>query len=56
MNLPDDFQYPIPNNINLTDDQEIINFLKSENAYLRGVIKAYEKFLRSNGYIKEEEE
>lgn len=55
MKQPDDFQYPAPANIDLTNDQEIINWLRSENAYLRGVIKAYEKFLKGKGYIKEEE-
>ena len=28
--------------------------LKSENAYLRGKITVYEKFLKGKGYIKEE--
>ena len=37
-----------------TKDQDIINWLRSENAYLRGMIKAYEKFLKDKGYIKEE--
>lgn len=36
-------------------DQDIINWLRSENAYLRGKIAAYEKFLKDKGYIKEEE-
>lgn len=35
--------------------EEIIEFLKSENAYLRGKIEVYEKFLKDKGYIKEEE-
>lgn len=38
-----------------TKDQDIINWLRSENAYLRGKIEAYEKFLKDRGYIKEEE-
>lgn len=36
-------------------DQDIIKSLKSENAYLRGIIGVYEKFLKDRGYIKEEE-
>lgn len=61
MKLPDDFQYPdgrifnIPTNIEPTEDQDIINWLRSENAFLRGKIEAYEKFLKDRGYIKEEE-
>lgn len=42
-------------NIEPTSDQATINWLRSENAYLRGVIKAYEKILKLRGYIKEEE-
>lgn len=38
-----------------TKDQDIINWLRSENAYLRGKIEAYEMFLKDIGYIKEEE-
>lgn len=38
-----------------TKDQDTILWLKSENAYLRGKIEAYEKFLKDRGYIKEEE-
>lgn len=53
MKLPDDFD--IPTNIEPTKDQDIINWLRSENAYLRGKIAAYEKFLKDRGYIKEEE-
>lgn len=37
-----------------TTDQDIIEWLKSENAYLKGKIKAYEQFLKAKGYIKEE--
>lgn len=36
-------------------DKDIINWLRSENAYLRGKITVYEKFLKDRGYIKEEE-
>lgn len=35
-------------------DQDIIYSLQSENAYLKGVIGVYEKFLKDRGYIKEE--
>lgn len=38
-----------------TKDQDTIELLKSENAYLRGKIEVYEKFLKDKGYIKEEE-
>lgn len=38
-----------------TKDQDIINWLRSENAYLRGQITVYEKFLKYKGFIKEEE-
>lgn len=38
-----------------TEDQGTVNWLKSENAYLRGKIEVYEKFLKDKGYIKEEE-
>ena len=61
MKLPDDFQYSggrvfdIPTDIEPAKDQDIINWLRSENAYLRGKIEAYEKFLKDRGYIKEEE-
>lgn len=37
-----------------TKDQDIINWLRSENAFLRGKIAAYEKFLKGRGHIKEE--
>lgn len=37
-----------------TEDQDIISWLRAENAYLRGKIAAYEKFLKDKGYIKEE--
>lgn len=39
-------------------DQDTIDFvrmLRSENAYLKGKIAVYEKFLKAKGYIKEEE-
>lgn len=36
-------------------DQDIIDWLKSENAYLRGKIEVYEKFLKDRVYINEEE-
>lgn len=42
-------------NIEPTKDQDIINWLRSENAYLKGKIAVYEKFLKAKGYIKEEE-
>lgn len=35
-------------------NQDIINWLRSENAYLKGKIAVYEKFLKDKGYIKEE--
>lgn len=38
-----------------TKDQDIINWLRSENAYLKGQVAAYEKFLKDRDYIKEEE-
>lgn len=36
------------------NDKDIINWLRSENAYLRGKIAVYEKFLKDKGFIKEE--
>lgn len=39
-----------------TKDQDTIELLKSENAYLRGKITVYEKFLKDKGFIKEEED
>lgn len=36
-------------------DKDTINWLRSENAYLRGKIAVYEKFLEDKGFIKEEE-
>ena len=32
----------------------LFDLLKSENAYLKGKIKAYEKFLKDKGYMEEE--
>lgn len=61
MKLPDDFQYQggyifdIPTDVEPSKDQDIINWLRSENAFLRGKIEVYEKFLKDRGYIKEEE-
>lgn len=40
------------------EDQDTVDFvrmLRSENAYLKGKIAVYEKFLKAKGYIKEEE-
>lgn len=37
-----------------TKDQDEIAILRSENAYLRGKIAVYEKFLKDKGFIKEE--
>ena len=37
-----------------TKDQDEIAMLRSENAYLRGKIAVYEKFLKDKGFIKEE--
>ena len=39
-----------------TKDQNIIEWLRSENTYLRGKIYANEEFLKAKGYIKKEEE
>ena len=36
-----------------TKDQDIIIWLRSENAYLRGKIAVSEKFLKDKGFIKE---
>lgn len=52
---PKSYLFDIPTNIEPTKDQDTINLLRSENAYLRGVITAYEKFLKDKEYIKEEE-
>lgn len=40
----------------LTNGQDTINSLKSENAYLKGEITAYEKYLRKMGVIADAEE
>lgn len=47
--------FDIPTNTEPTKDQDTINWLRSENAYLRGKIAVYEKFLKDKGFIKEEE-
>lgn len=52
---PKSYLFDIPTNIEPTKDQDTINWLRSENAYLRGVIAAYEKFLKDIGQMKEEE-
>ena len=39
-----------------TKDQDEIAMLRSENAYLRGQISAYEKYLRKMGVIVDDEE
>lgn len=49
-----DYEYDIKWN-KPTKDQELINWLRSENAYLRGQLAAYEKFLKDKGYIEEVE-
>lgn len=55
MKIRDKMTWNIPTNIEPTKDQDIINWLRSENAYLRGQIKAYEKFLKRNGIIADTE-
>ena len=52
---PDGRVFDIYTDTEPTKDQDTINLLRSENAYLRGKIAAYEKFLKDRGYIKEEE-
>lgn len=37
------------------ENTDTVELLKSENAYLMGIIEAYEEFLKSKGYLKEEE-
>lgn len=37
-------------------DQNIVEWLRSENAYLRGKVYAYEEFLKAKGYIKKVDE
>lgn len=39
-----------------TKDQDEIAMLRSENAYLRGQISAYERYLRKMGIIVDAEE
>lgn len=55
MKIRDKMTWNIPTNIEPTKDQDIINWLRGENAYLRGQIKAYEKFLKRNGIIADTE-
>lgn len=44
-----------PDTVTGTDKvTDTVELLKSENAYLRGKIEVYEKFLKDKGYIKEE--
>lgn len=38
-----------------TEGQDAVELLRSENAYLRGKIEVYEKFLKDKGFIKEEQ-
>lgn len=52
---PDGRVFDIYTDTEPTEDQDTINWLRSENAYLKGKIAAYEKFLKDKGYIKEEE-
>ena len=52
---PDGRIFDISIDVEPTKDQDIINWLRSENAYLRGKIAVYEKFLKDKGLIKEEE-
>lgn len=51
---PDGRVFDIPTNEDITRE-DTINWLRSENAYLRGKIAVYEKFLKDKGFIKEEE-
>lgn len=51
MNSTDGHVYDIPSDIESTNVDDIINNLKCENAYLRGMVTAYEKFLEEKGYI-----
>ena len=53
---PDGRIFDISIDVEPTKDQDIINWLRSENAYLRGKIAVYEKFLKDKGFIKEEED
>ena len=41
--------------IKVLKNEDTINWLRSENAYLRGKIYAYEKFLKDKEYIKEDD-
>ena len=51
---PDGRVFDIPTNEDITKE-EVINSLRSENAYLRGKIAVYEKLLKDKGFIGEEE-
>ena len=50
MESTDGHLYDIPTDTELTEE-DMINNLRCENAYLRGLVKAYEKFLKEKGYI-----
>lgn len=52
---PDGRVFDIPTDTEPTEGQDTINWLRSENAYLKGKIEVYEKFLKGKGYIKGEE-
>lgn len=52
---PDGRIFDIPIDTEPTKDQNEIAMLRCENAYLRGKITVYEKFLKDKGFIKEEE-
>lgn len=45
-NYADNPVFDLSAKIEPTNDDRIINYLRNENAYLRGVIKAYEKVLK----------
>ena len=53
---PDVRAFEMSTNIEPPEAQDTVELLKSENAYLRGKIEVYEKFLKDKGYIKEESE
>lgn len=46
MKRTDDHVFDLHADIEPTKEQDIIVWLRCENAYLRGVIEAYEKFLK----------
>lgn len=54
MSAIDGHIYDIPTNTEQTKEDIIIS-LRCENAYLRGLVKAYEKFLKERGYIDDGE-